>query len=459
MYGNWTASDWSRGAGATLVGNSQVLKSVKDFTNDSRKVGDRSLFVALKGENVDGHEFVLSSLNAGVLGALVSQKWFQEQNLDMGKFPQSCLLVVRDPLWALNDLAAFRISKDLSQVKRIGITGSNGKTTTKEIVKTLLVAGGKKVFATEGNFNSEIGLPIMVLKTPRDTEYAIYEMGMNHGGEMDLLVRSCRPDLGVVTNVGRAHVGLLGSQDAIAFEKRKVLYTASHAVIWAQDPYKDFLLGGFSGTVSTFTSTSLEKMTNLGLEGYAFQHRGQDFHIPLPGRHNLENALAALEVGEWAGLSWTVLAQGLAQVVPSFGRSEIIHGPITIIQDCYNANLDSMEGLIEFFADIPWPQGRKFLVLGSMKELGSETETHHRQLGNLAAGSGAGGIWFFGDETRISYEACLKAGTPAQWFISMDEMILDVKKVLVPGDLLAVKGSRGVELERLIKKIKQEGLD
>lgn len=451
----WTREDWIRGAGARLEGNAEALTRVTGFSNDSRKVGPGDVFIALPGEKTDGHAFVRDCLEKGAAGAVVSEAWFSTGTLEVRDFSSACLLVVRDPLLAMVDLAAYRVRKDLQQVLRIGITGSNGKTTTKEILRSLFEAAGKKVFATAGNFNSDIGLPIMVMATPEDTEVAVYEMGMNRAGEMDLLVRACSPTIGVVTNIGRAHIGILGSQQAIAVEKRKVFHRAEKAVVWAQDSYRDFLLGGFFGEVACFSSAFVEKWENRGLEGCAFTFQGQSYTFPLPGRHNLENALAALAVGKMAGLRPEDMVRGLAGVKPVFGRSEIFRGAVTILQDCYNANLDSMTGLLEFFAEIQWDTGRKYLVLGSMKELGVETENHHRTLGILAAGAGADALWFFGEETELSSRVCSQEGALSRWCATLEDLESSLLASLKPGDLVAVKGSRGVQLERIVEKVRK----
>ena len=282
-------------------------------------------------------------------------------------------------------------------------------------------------------------------------------MGMNRPGEMDILSGIVRPYYGVVTNVGTAHIGNLGSKDSIAEEKRKVFsYVPENgfSFVYEDDEYRDFLLEGVRGKAFTFgrrTTAGFENADSLGLSGYRIYYRGYSALFPLFGEHNLVNALCAISVTSELGVPVSGILQGLESVKPAFGRGEIVNGEHTVIIDCYNANEESMIHSIGSVKDLGW-SGRKVLVLGSMYELGELSGKAHANVGEFAAQAGVDAVFFFGEEMVTGKTALDKAGFKGFSFATsnFDSLSKALKTYLAPGDLVLIKGSRLLELERLV---------
>jgi len=410
------------------------------------------MFVPLKGENTDGHRYLVAAFEAGAVASFCSQAVWEAEGAALLK-PGKALVVVADVLEALSIFAAAHLD-DLSSTLRIGITGSNGKTTTKEMMAACLSVFGPTYF-TKGNFNSEIGLPLTALGLEKGFSFAVFEMGINHRGEMDSLASIVRPLLSLVTNVGTAHIGIIGSQHEIALEKKKIFSRSGSvalAVLPADDRFLPVLADGFDGTVLVFGRRlpGFRLIADHGLEGTEFEWKGTAYRLALPGLHHIDNALAVLTAVEALGLDPRRCVAALAGVGASFGRGQVIRGEVDLILDCYNANFDSMLGLFALVRSLP-QGGRTVLVLGSMKELGSETEALHRRLGAQAAGLDVAGLFFFGTEAETAYQACAdgKFAGHLVWTDDFDDLMTLVKEFVRPGDLVALKGSRSNKLERL----------
>jgi len=432
---------------------------VSSVVIDSRKVEQDALFVPLPGTKTDGHDFIESAVASGASCILVAlQEWKKRESALMQLNAQTVFVVVENPLSAMQQLAAYYVKK-LTTVTRLGITGSNGKTTTKEIVGSLLNQQAA-TYINEGNFNSDIGLPLSVFKIEPAHKYAVLEMGMNYKGEMDILAGIVQPHYGIITNIGKAHIGPLGSMDMIAAEKKKIFkfFTAdAKGFVNEEERYFSFLADGVKGEVLPYGQKSthgFEGYRILGLDGTAIYWEGLRILFPLIGYHNLQNALAGITIAQELGMDKEQIKNGLEQVRPLFGRSQIIKGEQMLIQDCYNANPDSMKVVLNFINTLPW-QGRKLAVLGSMRELGTKTREAHREIGMLICSLKLDFVFLFGAEMESAYQWLTehnKAGNYS-WTTDMDELITGVMRTRAVGDLILLKGSRGVELERLVDKL------
>ena len=444
--------------GADLIGDDRLASNVRI---DSRKCDDGSLFVPLKGERTNGHLFIEQAVKAGSSLCFVSRQYFLEHKaffVGLTERYRVSFLTVGDPLTALQELGASHLRK-LQELTIVGITGSSGKTTTKEVLGAILTEHDCTA-VSPGNLNSEIGLPLAALQIRDTHRYAVFEMGINKPGEMEVLANIARPQYAAITNVGMAHIGLLGSREAIAAEKRKV-FTYVDRNGWGflaeDEPLAGFLAETCRGPIEYFgpsRTPGFESARDLGLEGSEITWKRRKLRVPLIGGYNVKNLLCAVSMALKLGVPDDAVAQGLEKVRPLFGRGEVFTGPVTVIQDCYNANTDSMVRVMDFVGSLPWT-GRKILVLGSMKELGSETEAEHRIIGRHAADSSVDAVFFFGDESAVAFNeaVAVQCGSGGekhlQWSGDYFELEKQVYSYVRSGDLLLLKASRGVELERL----------
>ncbi|MCE5255825.1 MAG: UDP-N-acetylmuramoyl-tripeptide--D-alanyl-D-alanine ligase, partial [Spirochaetaceae bacterium] len=408
----FTAGEVAGIVGGACRGN--LDEQIVNVVVDSRAIVPGSLFVALPGDKVDGHDFIEAALKQGCSCIIASAARCQEilarvaaMQADIeadiqesarqtgtpakaGVLARACLVFVDSPLRALQMLA-----KDYRQrmrnLFRIGVTGSSGKTTTKECIGATLAPAYPEgtLIMNAGNLNSDIGLSLSMFTIRPEHKIGVFEMGMNRVGEMDELDEIYEPDLAVITNIGTAHVGIIGSRQGIAQEKKNIFSRFNGkqiGLVWEDDSFRDFLKEKVRGRVTEFglhSTIGLESAENLGLSGWQLRWMGQTILFPLPGRHNLNNALAALSVAVEMGAEPALAAQGLQAVKPLFGRSEIFEGSISLIRDCYNANPDSVAAALDFVDSVEW-KGRKLCVLGSMLELGDSSVAEHRVIGRRA---------------------------------------------------------------------------
>jgi UDP-N-acetylmuramoyl-tripeptide--D-alanyl-D-alanine ligase len=288
----------------------------------------------------------------------------------------------------------------------------------------------------------------------------LFEMGINHEGEMDILADIFRPDAAVITNIGSAHIGNLGSRQAIAREKKKIFRHFSgtqKAFLYEEEYYYSYLSEGLKGTVVPFgpkCTKGFEGSEDLGLDGNILHWEGLRIRFPLFGAHNVRNALASLSVSAELGISKSKIKDGLECTRPLFGRSQIINGAVTVIQDCYNSNPDSVGQVFAFLSSLVHG-GAKIAVLGSMKELGTETEDAHRRIGVEAAKAGFRGIFLFGEEMETAWTSVRESGYSQKlfWTLDIEKLRKELLEFIEPGDLVLIKGSRSVELERLVPDI------
>jgi UDP-N-acetylmuramoyl-tripeptide--D-alanyl-D-alanine ligase len=417
---------------------------------DSRQAGRGDLFVALRGERRDGHEFEDDAVERGARGLLVSEPPAAER-------PGVAVFLVPDTLQALQRLAAGR--RDRRSAKVIGITGSVGKTTTKELVAAVL-GSRHRVLKSEANYNNEIGLPLTLLGLTRRHERAVLEMGMYALGEIRTLCEIARPEIGVVTNVGPSHLERLGSLEAIAAAKAELpesLPPHGFAILNGDDPVvramadrtrARTLLYGLADNADV-RATDVE---SRGLEGVAFTLRWQGEHArvvsSLPGRHIVSNALAAAAVGIADGMSLRDIAGALSRAdVPLRIRAVRARGGGTLLDDTYNASPVSVCAALDLLAEIP---GRRVAVLGDMAELGAASREGHLAVGRRAAET-ADVIHAVGEEARLIAQAAREGGhRSVHHWATKDQLAAALAAGLRPDDVILLKASRALAFETLV---------
>ncbi len=418
---------------------------------DSRKSGRGDIFVALHGERVDGHAYVAEAAQRGAAGAIVQRP----VEADIAQY------VVPNPLIALQDLARLhRASRPKLRV--IGVTGSVGKTTTKELTAAVLDVS-YHVLKNQGNLNSEIGLPIVLLEVTRRHQRAVLEMGMWARGEIALLCDIAQPDAGIVTNIGPSHMERLGSIEAIADAKAELVEALppdGDAILNVDDPRVAALAERTNANVITYglsgeADVRAEDIESHGLAGVRFTlvHEGDRAAVysRLPGRAMIHNALAAAAAGVVDGIALPDIAERLteAQIPTRLSAHPGVNGS-TILDDTYNASPDSMRAALDLLGEVP---GRKFAVLGDMRELGDAGHEGHIDVGRRAAEI-ADVIFAVGDLGRWIGDAAFQAGH-GDVHIVMDksEIAPALLAQLAPGDVVLVKGSRALALETVVAEL------
>ena len=410
---------------------------------DSRKAGDGSLFAALPGSRVDGHDFIRCAAELGAQAVLVNRR------VDVA-VPQ---LVVADVLAALGRLA--QLVRDKLDPVVIGITGSNGKTTVKEMLASILRQQGE-VLATEGNFNNELGVPLTLFRLQEKHQFAVLELGASKTGDIARLAAVCRPHIGLVTNIGPAHLQGFGSEEGVARAKGE-LYAAlpetGCAIFNGDQPWCSLWRRlNTAQRVLTFGEGS-DSDIRLEFDDAAPRiHTPQgDFetHPTLPGRHNLINAAAATAAAIALNIPLQKISQGLRVVKPVPGRLNLIHADAgwTVIDDTYNANPASLYSALQVLSGM---QGTAWLVLGDMKELGEDSHKMHAEVGEAARALGVSRIFATGDMSLFTADAF---GEGAQHFSDQSNLVEALRKALRPGINCLVKGSRSMGMERVVQAI------
>jgi UDP-N-acetylmuramoyl-tripeptide--D-alanyl-D-alanine ligase len=441
----------------TYPGTEQGFTSVHI---DSRAVRPGSLFVALPGSVQDGHRYVEAAFKAGASGALVEGSKLDDPALGLretAKRRGGTLVAAENSLRALQD-AAMAYLEGFPNLVKISVSGSNGKTTTKTIAAAI-IGGEMETVMNPLNLNSETGLPLAVFEVRDRHQVGVFEFGMNRKNEIAELARVLKPHIALITNIGRAHIGKIGSREGIALEKKQIfLYQQANdiALIPADCPFRDLLAEGLAGIPRFYGPESLKDLgsaRDLGLLGTEIVWAGQKVHFKLPGKHNLADAVAAIAIARELGIGDAAIRRGLESVRPLFGRGEIFTGDMTVIRDCYNASPESVAAAIDFCDDLNYP-GRKVYVLGSMLELGDDSEAAHRDLVLALSRSAADMVFLYGGEMeRAAADAAENSGASksVRFFHTndMDELSSRLGAYIKPGDLVLVKGSRGCALERL----------
>jgi UDP-N-acetylmuramoyl-tripeptide--D-alanyl-D-alanine ligase len=428
-------------------------QTISKISTDSRTLQPGDLFVPLRGENFDGHRFVEQASERGAIGAMVEESW-------KGATPKVFSLIrVPDTLAGYQTLAAnYRKSLPL---KVIAITGSNGKTSTKDFVAATL-SRRFRVTKTEGNFNNHVGLPQTMLAANSNDEIAVWEIGMNHPGEIAALAMLAAPDAAIITNVGLAHIEFMGSREAIALEKgalAEAVGADGTVILNADDPFSQKIAERtaakviFAGIEKGTVRASEVRQSPTGceftiLEG-AHRCRAQ---LPVPGIHMVQNAMLAVAAGRAFGLSLEECAAGLASTPLTKARLQIkeING-IQFIDDSYNANPDSMKAALRTLIELD-AEGRRIAVLGQMSELGEESDRGHREVGEAAAALGLDELIAVGATGAAIARAAQKAGLEKSLSVDSPEEAAELLgETASPGDLILIKGSRSARMERVLE--------
>ena len=443
----FTRASFSSGDGTVLI---------RKISTDSRTLKRGELFVALPGENFDGHDFVQAAAKAGAAGAIVESNW-------KGTLPETFALIrTEDALQAYQELAAnYRRSLSL---KVVAITGSNGKTSTKDFAAAVL-ARRFQVTKTEGNFNNHVGLPRTILEATSRDEVAVWEIGMNHPGEVAVLARLAMPDVAIITNIGVAHIEFMKSREAIAAEKgalAEAVGAQGTVILNADDPFtermakrtrgKVLLAGTTAGTIRASEITQSESGTDFTILEGAHRCRAQ---LPVPGLHMVQNALLAVAAGRAFGLSLEDCAAGLVAAPLTKARLQIkeIQG-VRFLDDSYNANPDSMKAALRTLVELD-ADGKRVAVLGEMRELGSESEQGHREIGETAAALKVDHLITIGNVAATIAQAAEHAGLEKSVAVRSTSEAADLlSKIAAPGDLVLIKGSRAARTEEVIEQFR-----
>lgn len=430
---------------ARLIGTDVRFDSVG---SDSRDIKAGQLFVAIKGANFDGNKFAAEAIEKGAVAVMVS-------DASTDAHPA---LIVDDTRLALGELAKYWRGKFKAPL--VAVTGSNGKTTTKEMLTAILAAAAgdvKKVHATYGNLNNDIGLPITLLKIQPSHEYVVAEMGMNHLGEIDYLTHIAQPDVAVINNAGTAHIGELGSRQNIARAKGEIfsgLQDKGVAVINADSDFADYWQS--LNTVRKSVTFGLKQIADVTatyqeLDGVSLMNLSTpngktSFRLKVQGAHNIGNALAASAAAYALGISNADIARGLESFAGVYGRLErkaAVNGAV-LIDDTYNANPDSMKAAIDVLAKAA---GEKIIVLGDMGELGADAEKMHAEIGAYAKAAGLTRLYCLGE---LSAAMVKSFGAGAKHFDSPEAIAAEVLPQLDRNSTVLVKGSRFMKMERVV---------
>ncbi|MDR3746683.1 MAG: UDP-N-acetylmuramoyl-tripeptide--D-alanyl-D-alanine ligase [Acidobacteriota bacterium] len=423
------------------------------YSIDSRTLQPGDLFFAVRGERLDGHDFVAAALAREAVGAVVSRD-------QLARFPlKANLLAVEDALVALQQLGAA-VRRDWGK-PLIGVTGSAGKTTTKEAIAHAL-ATKYRVLKSQGNLNNHFGLPLQLLKLEPEHDIAVIEMGMSHAGEIAALGRLAKPDCGVVTMVAPVHLEFFDSIAGIArakYELIESLPAGGIAVLNADDEYVAQFGRHFPGKVVTFgihkaADVSARNIEPRGPLGSAFDivAQGQVARVTLPllGEHSIYNALAAVAVGLEYGVPLRGAAESLRMLTAGDKRGEILsYAGATVINDCYNSNPKALASMVQSLAQIP--AQRRIVVAGEMLELGAAAEALHREAGRYMAEHGIAALLGVRGLTRAMVASAGEAGLRAEFVSTPEEAAEWLQREIKPGDVVLLKASRGVRLERALE--------
>ncbi|MGA6827969.1 UDP-N-acetylmuramoyl-tripeptide--D-alanyl-D-alanine ligase [Nitrospira sp. NS4] len=449
-------------------GTRWAKQRVRRLNMDSRTIRSGDLFVAIKGDRFDGHDYIAMALSRGAVGAIVHDAYVVPQAiLKTGGKSSPFILGVRDPLFAYQQLATHHRCR--FDIPLVAVTGSNGKTTTKEMVASVL--GQRwRVLKTEGNLNNRIGVPQTLFRLTARHEAAVIEMGVDNVGQTTRLCEIARPTIGIITNIGPDHLEFFGSMEGSAQGKAELLDLlppGGAAILNADDPYFDYLAARARCRVVSFGYSP--KADVQAVQEKSDGKDGTIFRLLLPGKvrhtivrmkvqgsHNVTNALAAAAVGTVLGISGAVIAQGLSRFRPAAMRSQVVmsHG-VRIINDCYNANPASMKAAVQLLAQSG--AGRKTIaVLGDMLELGPNAARMHEEVGAFIAQQGIAQLIACGSLGQGLAEGARRAGMNPGAVLEVADAAAAataVKAMVAQGDVVLVKASRGMKMEQVVSAL------
>lgn len=451
---NLTLENIARVCSGKFYGPEELRKEeITSITTDSRKAEPGCLFVAIKGERVDGHDFAAGVMEQGALCVLAEH--------ELPDFT-GCYIQVESTLAAVREIAEF-YRKGLD-IKVVGITGSVGKTSTKEMIASVL-SEKYKVLKTLGNFNNELGLPLTVFRLTEEDEVAVLEMGISNFGEMHRLSKIARPDICVMTNIGQCHLETLHDRDGILQAKSEIFdfLKEDGGIVLNGDDDKLSAIQEIKGIKPVFfglesgRSIYADEIAPKGLKGISCRihtPKGEfEVMIPIPGVHMVRNALAATAVGLLMGLSLEEIKSGIEKSESLSGRFHIIEkGSLTIIDDCYNASPVAMKASLDILKDA---EGRKDAVLGDMFELGEDAAALHASVGAHAAGNAIDLLICVGENCRHMAEAAFETGGCGEVLQvpTLDSILATLPELICPGDTILVKASHAMHFEKVVEKL------
>ena len=430
---------------ARLLGNDAEICGV---SIDTRMLQKGELYIALKGKNFDGHAFVDKAAQAGAVAVVVEQSTATH-------LPQ---IIVEDTHLALAELAGFWRKQLPVQV--IGVTGSNGKTTVKEMLAAILATKGNTLY-TQGNLNNDIGVPLTLCKMTESHLYAVVEMGANHAGEIAYTSRYAQADVALITNVGPAHIEGFGDIDGVAKSKGEIITSLSQAgvaVLNRDDAYYHLwrrLAGdrktvsfGLSNTADVYAENIVTSLSSEGFETSFTLNLAEDsiaIKLSLAGEHNVKNAIAAAAASREFGFKLSDIKQGLEQVKPVIGRMQALLGRKgnTVIDDTYNANPASLKAALSALSD----QNKNWLILGAFGELGENSSAMHSEMGLMIKTMPIKRLFATGADTKYTVESFGSAG---EYFESQEQLIIALNQAVTGCETLLVKGSRSQKMENVV---------
>lgn len=457
-----TLENIAKACGGTYVGNdAQRGSEITGAVIDSRQVEPGYLYIPIRGERVDGHRFIPDVFEKGALAVL------SEEPLEN---PAGPYIQVASSEQALKDIAEFY--RSTLSIKIIGITGSVGKTSTKEMISAVL-SQKYNVLKTEGNFNNEIGLPLTILRIRREHEVAVVEMGISEFGEMHRIAKVAKPDICVMTNIGQCHLENLIDRDGVLRAKSEIfdfLKTDGHIVLNGNDdklitvqevkgvkPVFYYVEDGTAKKADLPYEITADAIENKGLRGLNanlhFPEEVCQIHEPIPGVHNVYNACAAACVGRIMGLTNEEICQGIAHAKTIAGRTNLITlGEVLVIDDCYNANPVSMKASLDVLAQA---DGRKIAVLGDMGELGENEREMHYDVGKYAANTGVDILFCCGTLSEELAKGAQRGHTKVMYFADREKLTQTLINFVEAGDTVLVKASHFMEFPKIVKALEE----
>ena len=462
----WIASEIVEAVQGTLIsGNPEHVFA--GISTDSRTIDIGNCFLAIEGDVYDGHTIVKDVLNKNVKGLIINKD--HKDSLEWGFIVAQGIVSigVTDTLKALGALAAYHRRRSTASV--VAITGSNGKTTTRSMTAEVL-AKRFTILSPEGNFNNEVGLPLTLFRLNPSHEWAVLELGMNHPGEISRLGDICRPDIGLITNIGPAHLEGLGSLEGVMHAKGELLDKIKpngKIILNADDPMTLHLAQKTSKKPLFFGLSDTADIRGIDIsassDGISFtldmRHEETRINLCVPGKFMVTNALAAASIGYTVGIPLPEIKAALENFTPIKGRMNIhrMHSGITLIDDTYNANPDSMKAAIRTLQDLK-KKNRGIVVLGDMLELGESSWSLHREIGLFAARAGMSKLYATGEYADAVAQGAHEGGMADKNIFSggKADIFGNVIKVLASDDWVLVKGSRGIRMETLLKELVNE---
>ena len=428
------------------------VKEIKAVSTDTRKIEEGTMFIALKGENFNGNNYVLEAFNKGAKIAIVD-----EVKCDLNELKEDVALIkVQNTGRALMDLAKFYREK--LGLKVVGITGSAGKTSTKDLVAAVL-SDKYKVFKTKGNFNNEIGLPLMILELDSTYDVAILEMGMRGLGQIKELAEIASPDLGIITNIGISHIEILKTRENILKAKMEIatFFDKNNTLVVCGN---DDFLGALPEAEYKIVKTGVGENFKIGAKNIALEElsskftvydgeKEEEFSLDMPGEHNISNLMLGIAIAKELGVSFEEMKRGLKNIEATSMRLELIKKDgFSILNDCYNSSPVAVKSAIDVMKNIEGK--RRIAVLGTMRELGHKSEEAHEEIGKYAKENEIEKVLCFGDFSENIKEGYREGCTVYE---NKEELIKDLLNIICDGDIILVKASRSLKFEEITKAL------